>query len=381
MKRHFTARTPRRVLALVLAASLVVAACGDSDDDTSSDDGATTTEASAETTESGTDTTAAGSDTTAGGSGEELSGDISITGSSTVEPITNLAAEAFIQQHPGVAFSVSGPGSGDGHAAACAGEVPIWNSSRQIADDEVQCLTDAGIEFIELRIAIDGISVITSVNNSEVECLSFGDLYSLIGIESTGFSDWSDANDLAAEIEGTNPPYPELPLTIFAPGEESGTFDSFSELALEDIHEARVESAGADDSSAVRPDYTASPNDNVIIEGISGNDSSLGWVGFAFADENSDRVKLLGVDGGSGCVEPTPETIASGDFPLARYLYMYVDAAQADDPVVGGFVDYMLSDEGLTHVTEADYVMLDDADLQQSRDNWTSRSTGVTFTS
>ena len=129
------------------------------------------------------------------------------------------------------------------------------------------------------------------------------------------------------------------------------------ELALGDIHEARVESAGVDDSSAVRPDYTASPNDNVIIDGISGNDSSLGWVGFAFADENSDRVKLLGVDGGAGCVEPTPETIASGDFPLSRFLYTYVDAAKAEsDPALAAFVDYLLSDEGLAHVTEADYV-------------------------
>ena len=216
------------------------------------------------------------------------------------------------------------------------------------------------------------------MNNTEVECLSFGDLYSLVGIESTGFSNWSDADDLAAEIDGANPPYPDLPLTIFAPGEESGTFDSFTELALGDIHEARVESAGVDDTSAVRPDYTASPNDNVIIDGISGNDSSLGWVGFAFADENSDRVKLLGVDGGAGCVEPTPETIASADFPLSRFLYTYVDAAKADsDPTVAAFVDYLLSDEGLAHVTEADYVPLDTADLQQSRDNWESRTTGV----
>ena len=170
-----------RVLALLFAASLLAAACGDSDDDSSAGDETTTTEEGADTTAAGSETTAGGTDTTASGSTEDLSGNLTITGSSTVEPITNLAAEAFTQQHSGVAFSVSGPGSGDGHAAACAGEVPIWNSSRQIAEDEAQCLTDAGIDFIELRVGIDGISVITSVNNTEVECLSFGDLYSLVG--------------------------------------------------------------------------------------------------------------------------------------------------------------------------------------------------------
>lgn len=354
--------SPRRgwrlLVALLSVFALVAAACGDSDD--SDDSGSTTTAAASNDGDSG------------------VSGSLTVTGSSTVEPITNLAAQAFSQANPDVAFSVSGPGSGDGHKAACAGDVPIWNSSRQIKDSEVECLTDAGIEFIELRVGIDGISVITSAENDAIECLNFEDLYSLVGVEATGFTSWDAANDLNADLGGTGP-FPEADLEIFAPGEESGTFDSFIEIALEGVWEERVESGDADENFAVRPDYNASANDNVIIDGIAGNQFSLGWVGFAFADENRDRVKLIEVDGGSGCTAPTPETIASAEFPISRFLYTYVDAAQADDPAVQAFVDFMLGDEGQPLVVEAGYVNLSDADLQQSRDSWTNGTTGRTF--
>ena len=313
------------------------------------------------------------------GGDDTSSGSINVTGSSTVEPVTNLLAEAFAEKHPGVAISVAGPGSGDGHKAAAAGEVPIWNSSRQIKDEEVEDLSAAGVEFIELRVGIDGISVITSAANDSVDCLNFEDLYSLIGTESTGFEDWSDANSLNAEMGGTGP-FGGGALEIFAPGEESGTFDSFIEIALEDVWERRVEAGHADESFAVRPDYNASANDNVIIDGIAGNQHSLGWVGFAFADENRDVVKLLEIDGGDGCVSPTPQTIAAAEFPIARFLYTYVDAAQASDPAIKAFVDFMLSAEGQTYVVEAGYVNLGPADLEQSRSNWNNLTTGKTFT-
>ena len=115
-------------------------------------------------------------------------------------------------------------------------------------------------------------------------------------------------------------PYPDAELTVTAPGEESGTFDSFVELVIAEVGDA----LGVEDAN-VRVDYTASPNDNVIIEGIAANPTSLGWVGFAFVEENLDVVKPLQVDGGGGCVEPTPETIASGEYPIARDLFIYVD--------------------------------------------------------
>ena len=225
---------------------------------------------------------------------DSSSGSITITGSSTVEPVINLLAEAFAEEHPGVAFSVAGPGSGDGHKAAAAGEVQIWNSSRQIKEEEAADINAAGIDFIELRVGIDGISVITSAANDSIDCLSFEDLYSLIGVESTGFETWADANDLNAEMGGTGP-FDDTALEIFAPGEESGTFDSFIEIALTHVWEHRVEEGHADENFAVRPDYNASANDNVIIDGVAGNEHSLGWVGFAFADENRDVVKLVEV--------------------------------------------------------------------------------------
>ena len=350
---HFPPRRRRILLtALIGVLALFAAACGDSDSgDSSSSD--------------------------SDGSGG-LSGSIFITGSSTVEPVTNLLAESFAAANPSVAFSVQGPGSGDGHKAACAGEVPIWNSSRQIKDSEAECLAEAGIDFIELRVGIDGISVITSAENDAIDCLDFEDLYSLIGIESTGIGSWADANDLNVALGGEGS-FPDADLEIFAPGEESGTFDSFVEIALEGVWEARVESGDADENFAVRPDYNASADDNVIIDGVAGNGTSLGWVGFAFADQNRERVRLVEIDGGDGCTAPTPETIASAAFPISRFLYTYIDAGHADDPAVKAFVDYMLSDEGQAFVIEAGYVNLDPADLEQGRSNWSNRTTGRTF--
>ena len=379
-------RGTKLLVALLTSFALIAAACG-SDDSSEAGDGtasaAATTAATADDDSSEADDGTADAVATTAATADDdddmsLSGSISVTGSSTVEPVTNLVAEAFADEHPGVAFSVAGPGSGDGHKAACAGEVPIWNSSRQIKDSEAECINGAGIEFIELRVGIDGISVITAAANDTVDCLSFEDLYSLIGDEAIGFQKWSDANDLNAELGGTGP-FGDGALEIFAPGEESGTFDSFIEIALEGVWEGRVEEGHADENFAVRPDYNASANDNVIIDGIAGNEHSLGWVGFAFADANRDVVKLVEIDGGDGCVSPTPETIASAEFPIARFLYTYIDAAQASDPAIKAFVDFMLSDEGQTYVVEAGYVNLDPADLAQSRSNWSNLTTGMTF--
>lgn len=367
-------RGTKLLVALLTAFALIAAACSSGDD--SSDDGAAS--AAATTAAAPAATQAPAADDSGDEMADSISGSIDVTGSSTVEPVTNLLAEAFSERHPDVAFSVAGPGSGDGHKAAPAGEVPIWNSSRQIKDSEAEDINAAGIEFIELRVGIDGISVITAASNDSVDCLSFEDLYSLVGIESTGFGSWADANSLNAELGGTGP-FPDGALEIFAPGEESGTFDSFIEIALEGVWEHRVEEGHADENFAVRPDYNASANDNVIIDGIAGNQSSLGWVGFAFADENRDKVKLVEVDGGDGCVAPTPQTIASAEFPIARFLYTYIDAAQASDPAIKAFVDFMLSDEGQTYVVDAGYVNLDPADLEQSRSNWANLTTGKTF--
>lgn len=307
------------------------------------------------------------------GSASTLTGSLTISGSSTVEPITSIVAEDFKEANPGIDYEVDGPGTGDGFVLFCEGKTDISDASRAIKDEEAAICDEAGIHFIGLKVGIDGLSVMTSPANDAVDCLSFLDLYALLGPEPQGFENWSDANDLAAELASltdfgtSHAPYPELPLEVTAPGEESGTYDSFVELAIAKVAAEREEDA------VTRPDYTASGDDNVIVAGIGGSDtdSSLGWVGFAFADQNRDTVKLLEVDGGDGCVAPTPDTIASAEYPLSRSLYIYVNTDKAaESPVLAAFVDYFLSDAGIAAVTEADYVALDDGELAATRTAW-----------
>jgi phosphate transport system substrate-binding protein len=313
---------------------------------------------------------AEGSDPANGRDG--LAGEIVISGSSTVEPITSIVAEDFNAVYPEVQYSVDGPGTGDGFALFCAGETDISDASRAINEEEIAACEDNGISYVELQVAIDGLSIITSPENGDISCLSFGDLYALLGPESQDFDAWSEADELAGEIGPDfgeiHAPYPDADLVVTAPGEESGTFDSFVELVIGDIAEER----GQDETT--RPDYQTSGDDNVIIENIAGAPTSLGWVGFAFADESSDSVKSLEVDGGEGCVAPTPETIASGEYPISRPLFIYVNAAESDArPELAAFVDYYLSDDGIAAVTEADYVALDEAALEETRAAWEGR--------
>jgi len=315
---------------------------------------------------------AGNSDEPAATGGGGLSGEIVISGSSTVEPISSIVAEDFTAANPGVDYSVDGPGTGDGFALFCAGEIDIADASRAIKDEEAAICEENGINYVELQVGIDGLSIITSPENAVATCLSFGDQYALLGPESQGFDNWSDADALADEVGADfgeiHAPYPDLELVVTAPGEESGTYDSFVELVIADVAEARGQDA------TTRPDYQASADDNVIIENIAGSPGSLGWVGFAFADESSDSVKSLEVDGGDGCVAPTPDTIASGDYPISRPLFIYVNADEATArPEVAAFVDYYLSDEGIFAVSEADYVPLDEAALEETRAAWEGR--------
>ena len=309
--------------------------------------------------------------------GAPLNGKLTISGSSTVEPITSIVAEDFKAANPGVDYKVDGPGTGDGFALFCKGETDISDASRTIKDEEAAACKSAGINYVELKVGIDGISVITSPANSPVTCLSFLDLYALLGPESKGFKKWSDANSLSAGLAGSldktkygepHAPYPDASLDVTAPGEESGTFDTFVEFVITKIGTERKI-----DKPTTRPDYTASADDNVIIEGIAGSPSSLGWVGFAFADENKDKVTLLQVDGGKGCVAPDAETIASGEYPMSRPLFIYVNTDKMKtNPAIKAFVDYYLSDTGIASVTEADYIALKSDELEKTRAAWTA---------
>lgn len=307
-----------------------------------------------------------------GGDSSDNSGDssssIEVSGSSTVEPITALVAEDFSAANPEVAISVEGPGTGDGFARFCNGETDVSDASRPIKESEAADCAQAGVNYVELHVATDGIAVITSAANTSIACLDFNDMYALVGPEAEGFDNWNDADALGAELAAGNAPYPAAPLVVTAPGEESGTYDTFVELVIADIATERGQ------EEATRVDYEASGNDNVIVQGISGNETSLGWVGYAFFAENQDVLKAIQVDGGGGCIEPTEASIASFGYPLSRPLFIYVNTDKAaEKPELTEFIDFYLSEAGLAAVGEAGYVDLPSADIASTREAWTSR--------
>jgi phosphate transport system substrate-binding protein len=305
-------------------------------------------------------------------------GSINISGSSTVEPISSLVAELFNDTNPDVSIRVDGPGTGDGFELFCDGKTDISDASRPIEKEEAAACKKAGIHYTELEIALDGITVMTNPANGDVTCLNKGDLYALFGPESDGFASWSDASDLANQVGGTDN-FPDSPLEITAPGEESGTYDAFIELAgIEDT--ALQRGVPEDEAAALRADYQSSANDNVIIQAMEGSPSALGFVGFAFADKAGDQIKEIEVDGGSGCVAPSPETIADAGYPLARSLYIYVNTDKlSENAALSAYVDFYVSDQGIgsdsSAVTEADYIPLPADRVDATRQTW-QRSMG-----
>ena len=356
----------RRIIAGAIALTLVAAACG-SDDDTSApaETSATTDDMATETTDEMTDTTEA-----AGGGTELAGGSLFVTGSSTVEPISIRVGGELAGELSGgeLKVTVEGPGTGDGFAKFCAGEGDVTGASRAIKDEEAAICADAGIEYTELEVAIDGLSVITNPVNEAITCLDVPGLYSLLGPESEGTATWADNNDLATEVGAVqSTPFPDADLVIYGPGEESGTYDSFVEFAIADLAEERGT------AEEVRADYSSSANDNLIVEGIESADTSLGWVGYAYYQAEGDRLKGVEVDAGDGCVAPTPETIADGSYPFSRSLFIYVNNASAEEnPAVASYVDLYLSDDGVAKVAEAGYVNLPDDRLEAARAAWGS---------
>jgi phosphate transport system substrate-binding protein len=225
-----------------------------------------------------------------------------------------------------------------------------------------------------LPVAFDGITVMTNPANADVTCLNNGDLYALFGPESDGIDTWDGADSLAKKVGGTDG-FPSAPLEITAPGEESGTYDAFIDLSgIEDI--ALEQGVPEDEAAALRTDYQASPDDNVIISAMEGSDSPLGFVGFAFAEGAGDQVKTLEVDGGDGCVAPSRDTIADGSYPLSRTLYIYVNKGKlAESPALQAFVDYYVTDTGLVEaVTGTGYVELPADQIEATRTTWEAES-------
>lgn len=353
--RHFEQRT-LRLLALLLTLSLVAAACGGDDDD----DGSAA---------AGDDTETTAGDTAEGG---DASGTIDISGSSTVAPISTRVAEFFEDVEPGVTVNVDGPGTGDGFVLFCDGETDISDASRAIKAEEAEACEANGVEFIELKVAIDGLSILTHPA-TELECLSFADMYALVGPESQGFSNWTDAQELATEL-GSTTDFPDASLDVTAPGEESGTYDSFVEIVIAGLAEER----GQED--VTRPDYQSSGDDNIILQGIEGSESSFGWVGLAYATEAGDAVKQLAIseEPGGDCVAPDAETVSTGTYPIARDLFIYVNSAElAENAALEAYVDFYLSDDGLAAVSEVGYVDLADEDVEATRAVWESKELGT----
>lgn len=348
-----TQRQPGWRTLLVVGAPIALAACGGA--------------SSLPTATPGSPTTPTAGATPAG---EPLAGEVTISGSSTVLPISQGVAEAFNETNPDVAISVDGPGTGDGFKLFCAGSTDISDASRPIKDSEKAACAVAGVDYVELKVAIDGMSILTSINDTTgITCLSIADLYALVGPESEGFANWADGQALATEL-GSTTTLPDAPLSIFGPGEESGTYDYFVEKVVTTWAGERSR------ENATRKDYSSSPNDNVIVEGIAGEDTSLGWVGYAYAEENLDKVKLLEVsEPGGDCVAPTAATIASGEYPLARDLYIYVNAGKAaENPALAAFVDFYLADGTVAAVNaNVGYIDLAAEVLSASRAAWDGR--------
>ena len=343
-------KTTRRLawLALPLSLALVAGACGSDDDDEGTGDS------------SGEDT---------GGEEQDFSGQsINISGSSTVEPISAIVAEEF-DATTGATTTVDGPGTGDGFELFCTGETDISDASRPIdEEEEVPVCEENGVEYVEIQVAYDGMAVMTSPNNEAVECLNFADLYAMVGPEAEGFGNWSDGQAIATEL-GSDTELPDVALDLTGPGTESGTYDSFIEIALEGIAEERGQEA------TTRTDYDSNSDDNIIISNIEGSDSSLGWVGWAYAKEQGDAVRNIPIasEPGGDCVEVADETISDGSYPLSRPLFIYVNKANAEEnEALAGYVDFYL--DGLDDwVAESGYVVQPEDQTQAAIEAWEAR--------
>ena len=295
-----------------------------------------------------------------------------MSGSSTVEPISSAIAEAFKAANPDFNFTVTGPGTGDGFKTFCAGETDISDASRKIKDEEAATCAAAGIEYVELPIAYDGITIMTSPDTA-VDCLSFADLYALdrprvdrlqeVDRRVGARQGTRIEHGLPGRRPGASPARARSPARTTATSSWSSTRSAT----------ARKTTDPTAKHTLTRPDYVASANDNAIIEGIA-TPGSLGWVGFAFAEENAGTVKELGVskEPNGTCVTPSAETIADASYPISRTLYIYVNKAKAaSNPAVAAYVDYYLADGTISTALETvPYVNLPADKLAASKTAW-----------
>jgi phosphate transport system substrate-binding protein len=279
-----------------------------------------------------------GSNEEAGG-GDSLSGEVLVDGSSTVQPLTAAAGEFFAEEEPGVNVSVGTSGTGGGFKVFCQGQTDISNASRPIKDEEVALCEENGVEFTELQVATDALTVVVSADNDFVTCLTTQELATMWG---------PDADGTITTWDQVNPEFPAEEIELYGPGTDSGTFDYFTD-----------EINGEEGVS--RTDYNASEDDNVLVQGVSGSANAIGYFGYTYYEENADALKAVEIDSGEGCVAPSAETAQDGTYtPLARPLFIYVSNSSASEkPEVAAFVDFYASNDD--RIAEAaQYIPLND---------------------
>lgn len=280
---------------------------------------------------------------------EGLSGSVVADGSSTVAPLAEAAAGLFAEVEPNVNVTVATSGTGGGFEKFCAGETDISDASRPIKDEEKEACAANGIEFTEVIVANDGLSIVVNPENDWAENLTVEQLAKIWAPESEGVVlSWKDVD----------PSFPDVPLELFGPGTDSGTFDYFTD-----------EINGEEGAS--RTDYSASEDDNVIVQGVSGSEGALGYFGLSYAEENADAIKLVSVDG----VFPSSETVIDGTYtPLGRPLFIYVNNASfVEKPQVKAFVDFFVAnDEEIT--AAALFIPLSESQRKTAQDELASLS-------
>jgi phosphate transport system substrate-binding protein len=304
-----------RLLGLTLAIGLLAAACG-------------------------------GADNPSGGTGGEsaLSGKIVIDGSSTVAPVSEAIAEEFRKEQSGVDVTVGTSGTGGGFTKFCNGETDISDASRAIEPDEQQACAAKGIKYQEFRIGLDGLAVVTSAKNTFLDTLTFKQLAMIF--KDGGATTWNQVD----------PKFPDEKIAIFAPDTESGTYDFFNEKVLGDPEKGGLKP---------RSDYTASSDDNTLVQGIEGQANSWGYFGFAYYQNNAEGLKDIKIaEKGTQGVQPSTETITTGDYPLSRPLFIYVKEDSLKKPEVGQFVKFYL-EQTPKLIADVGYVAAPQADYQQ----------------
>ncbi|HJR94489.1 MAG TPA: PstS family phosphate ABC transporter substrate-binding protein [Gaiellaceae bacterium] len=289
-----------------------------------------------------------GGDDEPGGDGGSL---ITADGSSTVGPFTTKAAEDW-KAAGGGDVTVGISGTGGGFERFCAGETDISNASRQIDEEEAALCEEGGIEYVELQVATDALTNVVSTSNDWATCLTVEQFAKIWGPGSK-VTNWSQAD----------PSFPDVELKLYGPGTDSGTFDYFTDVVN-------------GEEGASRTDFSASEDDNVIVQGVGGSEGGLGYLGFSYFEENQDTLKALEVDGGTGCVAPSVQAAQDGTYtPLARPLFTYVKLSSlTDNESVSEFVGYTLENAG-SIATEAQFVPLNAeqiAEQQQKLEDATS---------